>query len=200
MEIVPIASRVGDLKPQHLFLKVINWQLNCRRMERSEGAGGSRPSEEAAAAAAAVAAGPPPEERLAGQRTSRGRPPRGVDFPLRVLVSSDMVGAIIGRGGATIRNITQESRARVDVHRWENKICSSPPSPPPPILSSLHKFSILPAVLHCCGSVSKVGMDLDPYQIIRIRIVVKTLIKENKTQLRTKIFLVTDLNLHDFFI
>ena len=42
---------------------------------------------------------------------------RGVDFPLRVLVSSDMVGAIIGRGGSTIRNITQQSRARVDVHR-----------------------------------------------------------------------------------
>ena len=46
------------------------------------------------------------------------RPGRGVDFPLRILVSSDMVGAIIGRGGATIRNITQESRARVDVHRY----------------------------------------------------------------------------------
>lgn len=28
-----------------------------------------------------------------------------------------MVGAIIGRGGATIRTITQETRARVDVHR-----------------------------------------------------------------------------------
>ena len=47
----------------------------------------------------------------------RGRPARGVDFPLRILVSSDMVGAIIGRGGATIRTITQETRARVDVHR-----------------------------------------------------------------------------------
>jgi len=44
------------------------------------------------------------------------RPGRGVDFPLRILVSSDMVGAIIGRGGATIKNITQDSRARVDVH------------------------------------------------------------------------------------
>jgi len=43
---------------------------------------------------------------------------RGVDFPLRVLVSSDMVGAIIGRGGSTIRNITQQSRARVDVHSY----------------------------------------------------------------------------------
>ena len=47
----------------------------------------------------------------------RGRQGRGVDFPLRILVSSDMVGAIIGRGGATIRTITQETRARVDVHR-----------------------------------------------------------------------------------
>jgi len=48
---------------------------------------------------------------------TRGRG-RGIDFPLRVLVSSDMVGAIIGRGGATIRNITQQSRARVDVHSY----------------------------------------------------------------------------------
>jgi len=56
------------------------------------------------------------EERGDGGK-ARGRPGRGVDFPLRILVSSDMVGAIIGRGGATIRNITQESRARVDVHR-----------------------------------------------------------------------------------
>ena len=49
--------------------------------------------------------------------------PRGrqVDFPLRVLVSSDMVGAIIGRGGSTIRNITQQSRARVDVHRFDGR-------------------------------------------------------------------------------
>jgi ribosomal protein S3 len=75
-------------------------------MERSDGASGSRSAEEAA--------GTGMEER---QRSSRGRPARGVDFPLRILVSSDMVGAIIGRGGATIRNITQESRARVDVHR-----------------------------------------------------------------------------------
>lgn len=54
-----------------------------------------------------------------GDGTPRGRGRgRGVDFPLRVLVSSDMVGAIIGRGGATIRNITQQSRARVDVHSY----------------------------------------------------------------------------------
>ena len=57
------------------------------------------------------------EDRQGDGGKGRGRPGRAVDFPLRILVSSDMVGAIIGRGGATIRNITQESRARVDVHR-----------------------------------------------------------------------------------
>ena len=31
-----------------------------------------------------------------------------------------MVGAIIGRQGSTIRQITQQSRARVDVHRKDN--------------------------------------------------------------------------------
>ncbi|CAG2111331.1 unnamed protein product [Medioppia subpectinata] len=45
------------------------------------------------------------------------RPP---DFPLRILVLSDMVGAIIGRSGGTIKQITQQTRARVDVHRKEN--------------------------------------------------------------------------------
>ncbi|XP_013179170.1 PREDICTED: insulin-like growth factor 2 mRNA-binding protein 1 isoform X7 [Papilio xuthus] len=59
----------------------------------------------------------------------RGRPGGGrgaaggarpTDFPLRLLVQSDMVGAIIGRQGSTIRLITQQSRARVDVHRKDN--------------------------------------------------------------------------------
>ena len=31
-----------------------------------------------------------------------------------------MVGAIIGKEGSTIRNITQITKARVDVHRKEN--------------------------------------------------------------------------------
>lgn len=47
-------------------------------------------------------------------------PGRQTDFPLRLLVQSEMVGAIIGRQGSTIRQITQQSRARVDVHRKEN--------------------------------------------------------------------------------
>ncbi|XP_049822802.1 insulin-like growth factor 2 mRNA-binding protein 1 isoform X2 [Aethina tumida] len=45
---------------------------------------------------------------------------RQTDFPLRILVQSDMVGAIIGRQGSTIRQITQHTRARVDVHRKDN--------------------------------------------------------------------------------
>ena len=39
-----------------------------------------------------------------------GVPARVVDFPLRVLVQSEMVGAIIGRSGQTIKQITQQSR------------------------------------------------------------------------------------------
>lgn len=49
-----------------------------------------------------------------------GQGGRQTDFPLRILVQSDMVGAIIGRQGSTIRQITQQTRARVDVHRKDN--------------------------------------------------------------------------------
>lgn len=61
-------------------------------------------------------------ERRNRNRTARGPggmpfqgPPgasRQTDFPLRILVQSDMVGAIIGRQGTTIRQITQQTRAR----------------------------------------------------------------------------------------
>ena len=36
---------------------------------------------------------------------------------ITISIYNSVVGAIIGRGGSTIRNITQQSRARVDVHR-----------------------------------------------------------------------------------
>ena len=43
------------------------------------------------------------------------------EFPLRILVPSVMVGAIIGEDGATIKGIKQLTKARsVDVHRREN--------------------------------------------------------------------------------
>jgi insulin-like growth factor 2 mRNA-binding protein 1 len=68
------------------------------------------------------------ENRINGLRNGRkgspgipGSPSKNnSDFPLRILVPSDMVGAIIGKDGATIRMITQLTKARVDVHRREN--------------------------------------------------------------------------------
>ncbi|XP_071802850.1 insulin-like growth factor 2 mRNA-binding protein 2 isoform X2 [Asterias amurensis] len=41
-------------------------------------------------------------------------------FPVRMLVPSDVVGAIIGKGGKTIKQITGETKARIDIHRREN--------------------------------------------------------------------------------
>lgn len=51
-------------------------------------------------------------ERKSPRRTAlmAGANQRHVEFPLRILVQSDMVGAIIGRGGQTIRQITQQTR------------------------------------------------------------------------------------------
>ena len=44
------------------------------------------------------------------------------ELPLRILVPSDMIGAIIGRSGNTIRQITNDSKARIDVHRYFAKL------------------------------------------------------------------------------
>lgn len=49
-----------------------------------------------------------------------GNNPRGNGLPLRIMVPSEYVGAIIGRKGQTIRNITTRCKARVDVHGKEN--------------------------------------------------------------------------------
>lgn len=38
-------------------------------------------------------------------------------LPLRILVQSDMIGAIIGRSGNTIKQITQEAKSKIDVDR-----------------------------------------------------------------------------------
>uniref|UniRef100_A0A673K6J7 Insulin-like growth factor 2 mRNA-binding protein 1 n=1 Tax=Sinocyclocheilus rhinocerous TaxID=307959 RepID=A0A673K6J7_9TELE len=42
------------------------------------------------------------------------------DVPLRLLVPTQYVGAIIGKEGATIRNITKQTQSKIDVHRKEN--------------------------------------------------------------------------------
>lgn len=88
-------------------------ELLYEKQSQSGGAGGST--------------GPSQQRRSNRQRPQYGNvagggggPGRQTDFPLRVLVASDMVGAIIGRQGSTIRQITQQSRARVDVHRKDN--------------------------------------------------------------------------------
>ncbi|XP_052420743.1 insulin-like growth factor 2 mRNA-binding protein 2a isoform X1 [Carassius gibelio] len=42
------------------------------------------------------------------------------DFPLRMLVPTQFVGAIIGKEGLTIKNITKQTQSKVDIHRKEN--------------------------------------------------------------------------------
>lgn len=51
-----------------------------------------------------------------GQNTQQNRP----EFPLRMLVGSEFVGAVIGRQGQTIHGITTQTRARVDIHKREH--------------------------------------------------------------------------------
>ncbi|XP_049451017.1 insulin-like growth factor 2 mRNA-binding protein 2a isoform X2 [Epinephelus fuscoguttatus] len=42
------------------------------------------------------------------------------DYPLRILVPTQMVGAIIGKDGQTIKNVTKQTQSKVDIHRKEN--------------------------------------------------------------------------------
>uniref|UniRef100_A0A8C8EUM9 RRM domain-containing protein n=1 Tax=Oncorhynchus tshawytscha TaxID=74940 RepID=A0A8C8EUM9_ONCTS len=63
-----------------------------------------------------------------GSRGPRGGSPgsgmpskhQHADIPLRLLVPTQYVGAIIGKEGATIRNITKQTQSKIDVHRKEN--------------------------------------------------------------------------------
>uniref|UniRef100_A0A8C6UZL2 Insulin-like growth factor 2 mRNA binding protein 2a n=1 Tax=Neogobius melanostomus TaxID=47308 RepID=A0A8C6UZL2_9GOBI len=45
---------------------------------------------------------------------------RPQDFPLRMLVPTQFVGAIIGKEGLTIKNVTKQTQSKVDIHRKEN--------------------------------------------------------------------------------
>uniref|UniRef100_UPI0037E7595D insulin-like growth factor 2 mRNA-binding protein 2a isoform X2 n=1 Tax=Semicossyphus pulcher TaxID=241346 RepID=UPI0037E7595D len=60
----------------------------------------------------------------AGQAGPSGEycPPRTRqhDFPLRMLVPTQFVGAIIGKEGLTIKNVTKQTQSKVDIHRKEN--------------------------------------------------------------------------------
>lgn len=56
-----------------------------------------------------------------GPSGSYGGPrPRPQDFPLRMLVPTQFVGAIIGKEGLTIKNVTKQTQSKVDIHRKEN--------------------------------------------------------------------------------
>ncbi|XP_077435392.1 insulin-like growth factor 2 mRNA-binding protein 2a isoform X3 [Vanacampus margaritifer] len=48
------------------------------------------------------------------------RPRQQQDFPLRMLVPTQFVGAIIGKEGLTIKNVTKQTQSKVDIHRKEN--------------------------------------------------------------------------------
>uniref|UniRef100_A0A8C8DQ15 Insulin-like growth factor 2 mRNA binding protein 3 n=1 Tax=Oryzias sinensis TaxID=183150 RepID=A0A8C8DQ15_9TELE len=62
------------------------------------------------------ARGPP----RSGSPGMGARPKVQSDIPLRVLVPTQFVGAIIGKEGATIRNITKQTHSKIDIHRKEN--------------------------------------------------------------------------------
>ncbi|CAM4636318.1 hypothetical protein PO909_004428 [Leuciscus waleckii] len=60
--------------------------------------------------------GPPRQ----GSPNLGARPKLQSDVPLRILVPTQFVGAIIGKEGATIRNITKQTHSKIDIHRKEN--------------------------------------------------------------------------------
>ncbi|XP_066531408.1 insulin-like growth factor 2 mRNA-binding protein 3 isoform X2 [Hoplias malabaricus] len=60
--------------------------------------------------------GPPRQ----GSPSLGARPKLQSDVPLRMLVPTQFVGAIIGKEGATIRNITKQTHSKIDIHRKEN--------------------------------------------------------------------------------
>ncbi|CAO2603787.1 Insulin-like growth factor 2 mRNA-binding protein 3, partial [Lemmus lemmus] len=63
-----------------------------------------------------------PGQRGSSRQASPGSvsKPKPCDLPLRLLVPTQFVGAIIGKEGATIRNITKQTQSKIDVHRKEN--------------------------------------------------------------------------------
>ncbi|XP_051047158.1 insulin-like growth factor 2 mRNA-binding protein 2 isoform X2 [Phodopus roborovskii] len=65
--------------------------------------------------------------REQGHSTGSSSQARQIDFPLRILVPTQFVGAIIGKEGLTIKNITKQTQSRVDIHRKENSGAAEKP-------------------------------------------------------------------------
>ncbi|KAK2502534.1 hypothetical protein MC885_015791 [Smutsia gigantea] len=82
-----------------------------------------------------VSSPPPPQRAHRGDYSSRehahapggSSQARQTDFPLRILVPTQFVGAIIGKEGLTIKNITKQTQSRVDIHRKENSGAAEKP-------------------------------------------------------------------------
>uniref|UniRef100_A0AAY4B9D8 RRM domain-containing protein n=1 Tax=Denticeps clupeoides TaxID=299321 RepID=A0AAY4B9D8_9TELE len=64
------------------------------------------------------AAQPPQAPRA--QKGGRGPRQKQHELPLRMLVPTQFVGAIIGKEGLTIKNLTKQTQSKVDIHRKEN--------------------------------------------------------------------------------
>uniref|UniRef100_A0A8C2U831 Insulin like growth factor 2 mRNA binding protein 2 n=1 Tax=Coturnix japonica TaxID=93934 RepID=A0A8C2U831_COTJA len=75
-----------------------------------------------------VSSPPPPQRSRRGGHAAREQgsspggssQPKQLDFPLRMLVPTQFVGAIIGKEGLTIKNLTKQTQSKVDIHRKEN--------------------------------------------------------------------------------
>uniref|UniRef100_A0AAZ3PLW2 RRM domain-containing protein n=1 Tax=Oncorhynchus tshawytscha TaxID=74940 RepID=A0AAZ3PLW2_ONCTS len=82
------------------------------------------PDETAAAAAPTLGGGKrgfvPRGPLRSGSPGLGARPKLQSDVPLRILVPTQFVGAIIGKEGATIRNVTKQTHSKIDIHRKEN--------------------------------------------------------------------------------
>ncbi|XP_051006710.1 insulin-like growth factor 2 mRNA-binding protein 2 [Acomys russatus] len=70
---------------------------------------------------------PPHRAREPGHGPGSSPQARQIDFPLRILVPTQFVGAIIGKEGLTIKNITKQTQSRVDIHRKENSGAAEKP-------------------------------------------------------------------------
>ncbi|XP_028635523.1 insulin-like growth factor 2 mRNA-binding protein 2 isoform X4 [Grammomys surdaster] len=70
---------------------------------------------------------PSPPHRAREQGHGSSSQSRQIDFPLRILVPTQFVGAIIGKEGLTIKNITKQTQSRVDIHRKENSGAAEKP-------------------------------------------------------------------------
>uniref|UniRef100_A0A2K5YAF6 RRM domain-containing protein n=1 Tax=Mandrillus leucophaeus TaxID=9568 RepID=A0A2K5YAF6_MANLE len=77
----------------------------------------------------------PPQRAKPGDLSSweQGHAPGGssqarqIDFPLRILVPTKFVGAVIGKEGLTIKNITKQTQSQVDIYRKESSGAAEKP-------------------------------------------------------------------------